>query len=190
MERVAEPAPSLAWTTSSPPNWTPGTLLAVAKMRAFLRVRTLHKSIIFVGGDLESGSSLAEEGDDGLAGVTTDDGNLHGSGVLLAGELLGEGLGTHNVQGGHTEEALRVKDASGFEDLSGNRDGGVDRVGDNEDEGLGAELGDALGEVTDDAGVDLEEVITSHTRLACGVVRCRRDGFEGVGGAYGECRQG
>lgn len=102
--------------------------------------------------------------------MATDDGDLHGGGVLLAGELLGEGLGTDNVEGGHTEEALGVKDASGFEDLSGNGDGGVDGVGDDEDEGLGAELGDALDEVPDDAGVDLEEVITSHTRLACGAL--------------------
>lgn len=99
--------------------------------------------------------------------MTTDDGHGSLGGVLKLGELLGEGLGTDNVKGGHTEQTLGVEDASSLEDLSGDGDGGVDGVGDNQDGGLGAELGDTLDEITHDTGVDLEEVVTGHTRFAC-----------------------
>jgi hypothetical protein len=98
--------------------------------------------------------------------VATDDGDLGLGGVLLAGELLGEGLGADNVEGGDTEETAGVEDAGGLEDLSGDGDGGVDGVGDDADEGLGAELGNALDQVADDAGVDLEQVVTGHAGLA------------------------
>lgn len=127
---------------------------------------TVDKSVILVSGDVQGGGSFAEEGDNGLARVTTNNRDLGLGGVLLARVFLDEGLSADNVEGGHTEEALRVKDASGFEHLSGNRDGRVDGVGDDQDEGLGGELGNALDEVADNAGVDLEQVITGHTRLA------------------------
>lgn len=127
---------------------------------------TFDKSVILVSGDVQGGGSLAEEGDNSLARVTTNNRDLGLGGVLLARVFLDEGLGTDNVEGGHTEEAFRVKDASGFEHLSGNRDGRVDGVGDDQDEGLGGEFGNSLDEVADNAGVDLEQVITGHTRLA------------------------
>lgn len=84
----------------------------------------------------------------------------------MTGELLGEGLGTDDVQSGDTEETARIEDASGLEDLGGNGDGGVDRVGDDEDQCLGAVLGNALDQVADDAGVDLEQIVTGHAGLA------------------------
>lgn len=40
------------------------------------------------------------------------------------------------------------------------------RVGDNQDVGLGGSLGSGLGEVANDGGVGVEEVITGHTGLA------------------------
>lgn len=126
---------------------------------------TVDQSVIFVGRNLERGGDLAEERDNGLAGVTTDNGDLGLRGVLLAGVFLSESLGANNVQGGDTEEALRVKDASALENLSSNRDGRVDRVRDDQDESLGAVLGNALDKVTDDASIDLEQVVTGHTRL-------------------------
>lgn len=126
---------------------------------------TVDQSVIFVGRNLERGGDLAEERDNGLAGVTTDNGDLGLGGVLLAGVFLSESLGANNVQGGDTEEALRVKDASALENLSSNRDGRVDRVRDDQDESLGAVLGNTLDEITDDASVDLEQVVTGHTRL-------------------------
>lgn len=126
---------------------------------------TVDQSVIFVGRDLERGGDLAEERDNRLAGVTTDNGDLGLRRVLLAGVFLSESLGANNVQGGDTEEALRVKDASALENLSSNRDGRVDRVRDDQDESLGAVLGNALDKITDDASVDLEQVVTGHTRL-------------------------
>ena len=83
-----------------------------------------------------------------------------------------EGAGAHDIQGGNTEEAVRVVDASGLEDLDpapasmrlcisgmedtdsdlgGDRDGGVDGVGDDEKAGLRAGLGGVLDEVGHDA---------------------------------------
>ena len=126
---------------------------------------TVDQSVIFVGRNLERGGDLAEERDNGLAGVTTDNGDLGLGGVLLAGVFLSESLGANNVQGGDTEEALRVKDASALENLSSNGDGRVDRVRDDQDESLGAVFGNALDKITDDASVDLEQVVTGHTRL-------------------------
>lgn len=129
------------------------------------KVRTVDKSVIAVSGDLEVGGDLAEEGNNGLARVTTDDGNGSLGGVGQTRKLLGEGLGANDIQSGDTEQALGVEDASSLEDLGGNRDGRVDGVGDDQSEGVGAELGDTLGQVTDNASVDLEEVVTGHAGL-------------------------
>lgn len=120
-----------------------------------------------VGGDGDGWLGLAEEGDDGLAGVATDDGDGGLLGVLGAGDLGNEGLGTDDVEGGDTEEALGVEDTLGLEDLGGDGDGGVDGVRDDENEGLGGDIGDDLNEALDDTGVDVEEVITGHSWLAC-----------------------
>lgn len=98
--------------------------------------------------------------------MTTDDGDGGLGGVLQTGELLGESLGTNDVKGGDTEQTLGVENTGVLEDLGGNGDGGVDGVGDDQDESLGAILGDTLNEIADDAGVDLEEIITGHTGLA------------------------
>lgn len=128
--------------------------------------RTVDESLISVSGDLEVRRDFAEEGDDGLARVATDDGDGSLRGVLLAGEFLGEGLGTDNIQSGHTEQTLRIKNAGGLEDLGGNGNGGVDRVRDDEGESLGTELGNTRDQVAHDTSVDLEEVVTGHARLA------------------------
>lgn len=40
------------------------------------------------------------------------------------------------------------------------------RVGDDQDVGLGGSLGSGLGEVADDGGVGVEQVVTGHTGLA------------------------
>jgi hypothetical protein len=56
---------------------------------------------------------------------------------------------------------LRVIYVVLLEHLREDGDGRVDRVRDNEDKGLRARRCDAGGEITADAGVDLEQVITS-----------------------------
>lgn len=123
-----------------------------------------------VGWDGDGGLGQAEEGDDGLAGVATDDGDGGLLGVLGAGDLGDKGLGADDVEGGDTEEALGVEDTLGLQDLGGDGDGGVDGVGDDEDEGLGGDIGDDLDEALDDTGVDVEEIITGHSWLALGYV--------------------
>lgn len=91
--------------------------------------------------------------------------------VTLAGDALHESLGTHDIEGGDTEKLLRVELAGLLEDLGGDWNSAVHRVGDDEDEGVRAVLGDALDEALHDASVDLEEVIASHAGLAC-VILC------------------
>lgn len=74
---------------------------------------------------LEVVAGLGEEGHNGGAGVTTDNGDVLASGVGVL-ELGDEARGTDDVEGGDTEEALGVVDALGLEDLGGDGDGGVD----------------------------------------------------------------
>jgi hypothetical protein len=113
--------------------------------------------------------------------VATDNGDVLVGGVVVL-QLGDEARGTDNVEGGDTEEALGVVDALGLEDLGGDGDGRVDlyrlararsetisqayRVGDDEDVGLGGVLSSGLGEVADDGGVGVEEVVTGHAGLA------------------------
>lgn len=127
---------------------------------------TLDQSLVFVLRDLEARGSLAEQGNDSLAGVTADHGDLHGGGVLRARVLLSEGFRTNDVERCDAKEALGVEDAGGLENLGGDGDGGVDGVGDDTDEGVGAEFSDALGQVAHNAGIDLEKIITGHAGLA------------------------
>jgi len=91
-------------------------------------------------------------------------------------------------RGGEGEdEPLGVVASSLLEDFSNDGDGRVDRVGNDTDTGLGADLGDSLGEITNDGSVGLhvsvfvnstseygkgrerayvEEIVTGHSRLA------------------------
>ena len=109
---------------------------------------------------------MAEERDDGLAGVTTNDGDGELVGLLLAGNGSDEGLSADDIEGGDTEELLGVENAGLLEDLGGDGNGRVHGVGNDEDVGLGGVLCDALDEALDDTGVDLEEVITGHAGLS------------------------
>jgi hypothetical protein len=99
--------------------------------------------------------------------VTTDDGDGGLAGVGLASDLGNEGLCADNIECGDTEQLLGVELAGGLEDLGGDGNSAVDGVGDDEDKGVGAVFGNTLHEVSDNAGVDLEQVVTGHARLAC-----------------------
>jgi hypothetical protein len=105
------------------------------------------------------GLHVGEEGEDGDASVATNNGNLDASGVDALG-LCDEGLGTEDIKGGDTKELFGVVDAVLLEDLRGDRDRRVDRVGNDEDAGVGAVLGASFDQGRDDAGVGVEEVIT------------------------------
>jgi hypothetical protein len=139
-------------------------------------------------GDVDAGLGLAEQGNNGLARVSTDDGNVQLGGVLLASDLGNEGLGTDDIEGGDTEQLLGVEDTAGLENLGGNGNCGVDGVGDDEDECLGAVLDDALDETLDDTGVDLEQIVTGHARLAWTTLA--RMSCQTWGYTHGECQRG
>lgn len=113
--------------------------------------------VVGEGLTLEVVAALAEQRDDGLARVATNDSDLLVGGVGAL-DLGDEARGADDVEGGDTEEALGVVDTGLLHDLSGDGNGAVDRVGDDEDVGLGAVLGDGLGEVADDGGVGVEQV--------------------------------
>jgi hypothetical protein len=124
---------------------------------------TTELDALDVGGKvlaLEVVAALAEQRDDGLAGVATNDNDvLVGRvGALVLGD---EARGANDIKSGDTEETLGVVDTGLLQDLSGDRNGAVDGVGDNEDVGLGGVLGDRLGEVADDGGVGVEQVFSS-----------------------------
>lgn len=140
---------------------------------------------VSVGGELGV-AGLAEEGDDGHAGVATDNGDvlIGGVGALELGDEAG---GTDDVKGGDTKQALGVVDSTGLEDLGADGDGGVDGVGNDEDVGVGAGLGAGLGEVADDGGVGVEQVVTGHAGLAGNTGGDKDDlgALEGVGQAGG-----
>lgn len=127
---------------------------------------TVNESIITVSGDLEFGRDLAEQRNNGLARVATNDRNSGLGRVVQARELLGKSLGTNNIQGGDTEQALGIKDAGSLENLGGNGNGGVDRVRDDKGECIGTEFSNALDQVAHNSGIDLEEIVASHTGLA------------------------
>jgi hypothetical protein len=86
-------------------------------------------------------------------------------GVLLARKLRNKRLSTNDVQSGDTEESLRVECVVCLENLGSDGDGRVHRVGDDEDASLGAKLGTSGSQVSDDTGVNLEEIISGHSRL-------------------------
>lgn len=127
----------------------------------------VDESVVLVVGNGDAGRDLAEKGQNGLAGVTADDRNSELLRVGLAGDLGDKCLGTHNVEGGNTKQALRVEDALGLEDLGRDGHSGVDGVRNDEDESLGGDLGGDLDKTLDDASIDIEEVVTAHARLAC-----------------------
>ena len=89
-------------------------------------------------------AGLAQQGHDGCAGVSTNDDDVlvRWVGVL---KLRDEAGGADDVEGGDAEELLGVVDALGLEDLGGDGDGAVDRVGDDEHVGVGAVLGCGFG---------------------------------------------
>ena len=109
---------------------------------------------------LELVSGLAEEWDNGLTRVATDDSDVLVGGVGIL-DLGDEARGTDNVEGGHTEELLGVVDALALEDLGSDGDRAVDGVGDDEHVGIWRVLCGGLGEVADDRGVGVEEVYRS-----------------------------
>lgn len=139
---------------------------------------TVGQSIKLVLWNVHSRLGLAEERHNGLARVATNDGDDSLLWVSLASNALDKGLGADNVEGGNTEELLGVEDTGSLENLGGNWHSAVDGVGDDEHVGVWAVLGDTLDQVTHNSGIDLEEVVAGHARLACIVSALAGTGIE------------
>ena len=97
--------------------------------------------------------------------MAADDRNDSLSGVFFASEVLNEGFGTNNVKGSDTEEALWIEDIGLLHDFGCNWDSGIDRIRDDKNICLWAMFCNPLDQVTDNTGVDLEEVVAGHARL-------------------------
>ena len=106
------------------------------------------------------GVDLGEAGDDGDAGVATNDWDVDVDGVLAAqgGDEL---VGADNVESGDTVD-LVSGDALLLEDLASDWDGRVDGVGNDTDNGIGGSLGTGTGQVGNNSGVSVEQVVTGH----------------------------
>jgi hypothetical protein len=96
---------------------------------------TVGESIKLLLGELLT--SLGEKGNNGDTGVTTDDSDIDVLGVLTL-NFRDEAGSTDNIKGSDTEKTLGVIDTVLLENLSEDRDGGVDGVGDDEEVSLRA----------------------------------------------------
>lgn len=108
---------------------------------------------------------LGDQGDNGVTRVATNNGDGLGGRVSVL-NLRNESGRTDNIKGGNTKDSLGVVNTLGLENLSNNGDGRVDGVGNDGDESLGGSLGNSLGQVTDNGGVGVEEIVTGHTGLS------------------------
>jgi hypothetical protein len=142
------------------------------------KLDAVDKSIVLVVGDGGGGRDLAEEWDNGVARVATNDGNGKLVGLRFTSDASNKGLSTDDVEGSDTKQLLGVEDLLGLEDLCRDGHGRVDGVRDDEDEGVGGDLGSNLDQALDDTSVDLEQIVTGHAGLAGN--SCRNDNDVGV----------
>lgn len=110
-------------------------------------------------------AGLGDQGDNGVSGVATNNGDGLLSGVSGL-NLRDEAGSSDDIQSGDTKDLLGVVDTLGLEDLGNNGDSRVDGVGDDADLGSRSKLSNALGQITDNGGIGVEQVITGHTGLS------------------------
>lgn len=67
---------------------------------------------------------------------------------------------TNDIEGSDAKDLFRVIDAVLLHDLRHDWDGGVDGVGDDCNESIGAVFGTTSSEITDDSSIDVEEIVT------------------------------
>lgn len=114
-----------------------------------------------IGGELDLGCALGNQRDDGLPGVTSDDGHVDASRVETF-ELRHERVCSDNIQARDAKHPVGVVHAMLLHDLRRDRDGGVDRVGDDTDHSLGTVARAGVDQGGHDGGVGVEEVIAGH----------------------------
>jgi hypothetical protein len=87
---------------------------------------------------------LGQKRNNGNTRVTTNNGDflVDRIGVLGFGN---EARSANNVQGCNTEKALWVVNALGLEDLGSDRNSGINRVGDDQQVGIGSIIGSSFG---------------------------------------------
>lgn len=115
-----------------------------------------------LGIETHAWGGLTDDWDDGDSGVATDDWNIL-VGNVVSGFFGDESLGSNNIQSGDSEDFVWVVDSELFVDLSGDWDGGVDWVGDDSDPGVWTVGGAGFGEVGNDGGIGVEEIVSGHT---------------------------
>lgn len=139
MHVVADPAPALALTISSPPNCTPGgTCQRHAKSGSTFRL-TVRDGFNLLLCQLHRRLRLADKRQDRGARVSANNRDFEILWVLEAQGMRGEGRSADDIKGRHAEDAGGVKDSMLAERLDGNGNGAVDGVRNDADEGLGAE---------------------------------------------------
>ena len=89
--------------------------------------------------------------------MATDDGHASLRGAD-ASDFTEETGSTDDIEGGDTEEVAGVENTSLLKGACDDGDGGVDRVGDDENVGVRGDPADSCGEVTDDGGVGLRSM--------------------------------
>mmetsp|Transcript_25796 Transcript_25796/g.53495 ORF Transcript_25796/g.53495 Transcript_25796/m.53495 type:complete len:238 (-) Transcript_25796:214-927(-) len=123
------------------------------------------ESVALLCGEADRRLSLRKERDNGGPSMAANDGHLDLADIVAL-RLCDECACPAYIQSCDSEQLPGVVNSVLLEDLSCNRHGGVDRVGDNQDARLGADLCAARHQGLDDARIDVEEVVARHTRLA------------------------
>jgi hypothetical protein len=114
----------------------------------------VHELLVHVSGDGLAVLALGEEGHDGRAAVSADDGDgrVGGRRVGDPGEEAG---GADDIEGGDAEDVAGFVGAQALESRGDDGDGGVDGVGDDADKGIGCNACYGRCEVADDGCVCL-----------------------------------
>lgn len=76
-----------------------------------------------------------------------------------------EGVGTDNIEHGDSQELLGIVGASILENLSSNRNRGVDRITDQVNNGVRTALDNPLAECPNNPSIDIEQIVSSHPWL-------------------------
>lgn len=108
---------------------------------------------------------MGQERNDCDARMTSNHSDV-GFGGVGALDFTDKATGTNNVQRGNTKQTTRIVHTPFLEDFSNNGDGGVDGVGNNEGVCIRTVFSDGSGQVLDNGGVGVEQIITGHTGFA------------------------
>jgi len=82
---------------------------------------------------------------------------------VVSENLSDESRSTDDIQCSNTKDLFCVKNAVFFEYLRNYGHSRVNRIGDDEDKRLGSRYSDSGRKITDDPGINLEQVISCHT---------------------------